>query len=322
MKPLIWIIDEEWPDYEVEREILRDTFPDCRIEISAHDYQADLEKFGVEAEAIICQIYVNLPREVIERLTVCRCISVYGGGYERVDIEAARERGIKVTNVAGYCNEDVTDYVMAAIYHFYKNLAALASTVAFRPWGARAVPVPPQRLSQSNLHIIGLGRIGQELAAKAGANGLKVTAYDPYVPAEVMAGHGVRKTEWEEGLAGADYISVHMALNEHTTGLLKYEDFKKMKPTAVLINAARGRIIDEEGVARALAENLIRGVMLDTLSIEPPTGREAILSLENAVVTPHISYISVQSFEELKRRAARNVVIGLLGGNSPDLVNG
>ncbi|UQZ89304.1 phosphoglycerate dehydrogenase family protein [Deltaproteobacteria bacterium Smac51] len=322
MTPLIWIIDEEWPDYDMERKLLRERYPDCDIRFSSYDYAEDLENFGKDADAILCQIYATLPREAIERLTRCKAIAVYGGGFDRVDIVAAREKGIKVTNISNYCKEDLADYTMAAVYFFYKQVAQLSAEVKTLPWGAQAIERPPMRLSESVMHIIGLGRIGREVAAKAKGNGLKVTAYDPYVSAEEMAASGVAKTGWDEGLAGADYISVNCILNEETTGLIKYEDFEKMKSSAYLVNTARGKVIDEEAMVRALEKGLIKGAMLDVIATEPPTYSEKIFGCQNAYVTPHVSYISVQSFEELKRRAVGNAVMGMEGKISPDLVNG
>jgi len=321
MKPLIWIIDEEWPDYDLESQILRDKYPGCDIRRSTYDYAADLAGFGREADAILAQIYARIPAEAIAQLSKCKAIAVYGGGFDRVDIIAAKARGIKVTNISNYCKEDLADYTLAAAYFFYKNIVSLASGVKSLPWGAQAVNRPPNRLSNCVMHIIGLGRIGREVARKALANGLTVTAYDPFVPEEVMKGHGVRRVAWDEGLGGADYVSLNCILTEGTTRLLKYEDFQKMKPSAVVINTARGLVIDEAALVRALEEGLIQGAMLDVIETEPPTYQEKIFSCPNACVTPHISYISTQSYEELKRRAAGNIICALEGGISPDLVN-
>ena len=322
MKPLFWIIDEEWADYDLEQRLLKEKYPGCAIRFSSYDYAEDLKKFGHDADAILCQIYANIPGEVIRKLNRCKAIAVYGGGYDRVDIAAAREKGIRVTNVSNYCKEDLADYTMAAVYFFYKQLAYLTARVKELPWGAQALPRPPVRLSHCVLHIIGLGRIGREVAAKARANGLKVTAYDPYVGAEEMKALNVHKVEWDEGLRQADYLSLNCILNDETTGLLKYDDFKKMKPSAFLINTARGKVIDEAALVRALDEGLIKGAMLDVIENEPPSYTEKIFGCPAAYVTPHVSYISVQSFEELKRRAVGNAVMGLEGQISPDLVNG
>ena len=321
MKPLIWIIDEEWAEYDLEQQILNERYPGCTIKFSGYDYQVDLQDFGKNADAILCQIYTHISRETIEQLGNCKAIAVYGGGYDRIDIVAAREKGIKVTNVSNYCKEDLADYTVAAIYGFYKELSMLTTHVKILPWGAQAIARPPVRLSECTLHIIGLGRIGKEVARKAIANDIKVTAYDPYVSAEVMAEYGVQKVEWQEGLSHADFISVNCILIDETVDLLKYEDFMLMKPSAFLINTARGKIIEEAGMCKALSEGLIKGAMVDVIQNEPPTYQEDIFSCSNIHITPHVSYISVQSYEELKRRATNNAIMGMEGQVSPDLVN-
>lgn len=321
MQPLVWIIDEEWADYDLEQKMLEEMYPGCTIKFSSYSYAEDLRSFGKDADTIICQIYAYIPAEVINQLNRCKSIAVYGGGYDRVDIAAAKAKGIKVTNVSNYCKEDLADYTMAAMYHFNKSLCDLASKVKQLPWGAQSVTVIPNRLSHSTLHIIGFNRIGQAVARKALGNDLTVTAYDPYIEAETMEKLGVKKVNWQEGLINADYISLNCILNEETTGLVQYEDFTRMKPTACLINTARGKIIDEPGMIRALHEGLIRGVMLDVVASEPPDYSEEIFSAPNALITPHISYISQQSFDELKRRAVNNAVMGMRGEISPDLVN-
>ncbi|MDR2257621.1 MAG: C-terminal binding protein [Treponema sp.] len=319
--PLIWIIDEEWNDYDLETALLREAFPGCDIRRSAYDYEQDLENFGRRADAIIAQVYASLPGAVINTLARCRIIAVYGGGYDRVDIGAARQKGIAVTNVSGYCAEDLADYVMAAVYHGNKRLGAFSAAIQSGNWGARTTDSPPLRLSRSVLHIIGLGYIGRTVAKRARALNMTVSAYDPHVDAETMSALGVRKTAWDEGLAGADYISINAILIPETVDLINYEDFKKMKRSAWLINTARGKVINEGALRRAAAEKLIRGAVLDVIAHEPPSPDEPILAGEGILVTPHVSYISRQSYDELKRRAAGNVILHLRGAVSADCVN-
>lgn len=322
MEKLIWIIDEEWADYDLEKALLEEKYPGCKIEFSNYDYYEDLEKFGKNADAIICQIYAPIPRKTIEKLNKCKAIAVYGGGYDRVDTIAAKEQGIKVTNVSNYCKEDLADYTMGAIYHFNKSFGTLTQNVRQLEWGAQAINTPAKRVSHSVLHIIGLGRIGKEVAQKAIANGMTVTAYDPNVDNDTMAQLGVKKTDWDSGLSQADYVSINCILQEDTVHLVKYEDFKKMKPSAYLINTARGKIIDEGAMVNAVNQGLISAAMVDVIQNEPPTYSEPIFSCEKILITPHVSYISDQSYEELKRRAVNNIVMGMEGKISPDLVNG
>lgn len=321
MKPYIWIIDEEWPDYQVEEALLRDRYPDCTIRYSTYDYTKDLEEFGFQADVVICQIYAPMPGEVIRKLVNCKGIAVYGGGYDRVDIVTAREMGISVTNVSDYCKEDLADYVMASIYNFNKRLLSFEQRMKQGLWGAQAVSYPIRRIKGSTLLIIGLGRIGKVVAEKARALGMKVVAYDPYVEAGIMQKLGVEKVSWEEGLVQADFVSVNAILNSETQGLLKYEDFMKMKKTACLVNTARGKIIVEKDLIRAVKEGLLAGAALDVIEVEPPTLNEEIFTCNGILVTPHISYISEESYAELKRRSVINAMDMVEGRIPADLVN-
>lgn len=322
MGKLIWIIDEEWPEYDLEKEMLYEHYPDCTIKFSTYDYQKDLAQFGKDADAILCQIYASIPKETIAQLDRCKAIAVYGTGFDRVDIGAAKQKGIKVTNVSDYCKEDIADYTMGAIYYFNKSFVPLTRNVSRLEWGAQAIVTPPKRISHSILHVIGLGRIGQEVAKKAIANGMTVTAYDPNIDEQFMQKIGVKKVDWDTGLKHADYISVNFILRDDTVHLIKYEDFQKMKPSAYLINTSRGKIIDEAAMVKALNQQLISGAMVDVIQNEPPTYQEEIFNCPHIYITPHISYVSVQSNEALKRRAINNVIMGMNGQISPDLVNG
>jgi D-3-phosphoglycerate dehydrogenase / 2-oxoglutarate reductase len=321
MRPLVWIIDEEWPDYELEQRLLKERYPECGIRFSTYDYQRDLDHFGAEADAILCQIYARFTEESLSRLARCRGIAVYGGGYDRIDVAAARKRGISVTNVSDYCREDLADYVMAAIYHCNKRLLGSQKEMEQGQWGARAVPARVRRLRGATLLVIGLGRIGKVVAQKGRALGMMVVSYDPYVDEATMAGLGVAKVAWEEGLGQADFISVNAILTSETQGLIKYDDFVRMKPTAYLVNTARGRIIVEKDLIRALREQRLAGAVLDVIETEPPTLDEAIFRCPNVLVTPHISYISEESYAELKRRTVENAIQMLEGAVPADLVN-
>lgn len=321
MKPFIWIIDEEWPDYRVEEAMLKERYPDCIIKYSNYDYLNDLEDFGCLADVIICQVYASIPGHVIRKLVNCKGIAVYGGGYDRVDTVTARELGISVTNVSDYCKEDLADYVMASIYHFNKQLLSYEKGMRAGLWGAQAVQNPIRRIKGSTLLVIGLGRIGKTVAGKGKALGMRVIAYDPYVDEETMGRLGVEKASWESSLEQADFISINAIANSETQGLFKYEDFLKMKRTAYLINTARGKIIVEQDLIRAVEEGLIAGAALDVIEVEPPTMNEDVFNCQGILVTPHISYISEESYSELKRRSVQNAMDMFEDRIPADLVN-
>lgn len=320
MKPLIWIIDEEWADYEIENHILKENFPDCEIRYSKNNYKNDLDNFGKKADAIICQVYVDMPKEVIDQLENCKIIAVYGGGYDRVNINAAKEKGIKVTYVPGYCIEDVSDYVISAIYYANKKLGSYDESILNGLWGAQAVSNPGKRINQSSLLIIGFGRIGKTVARKALSIGMTVLIYDPHVDKKTAESFSVKKVELQEGLQNADYVSINTKLYKESEGLLGIEEFKVMKDTAYIINTARGKIMVEEDLIEAVEKGIIGGAVLDVISNEPPIGNEKIFKCSNILVTPHISYISRQSLDELKYRASNNVVKVLNGEATQDFV--
>ncbi|WP_195199618.1 C-terminal binding protein [Faecalispora jeddahensis] len=321
MKPLFWFIDEEWKDYDIETAVLREQYPDCELKFSNYDYERDLEEFGYRADAIIAQVYAQIPTSTIQRLQNCKGIAVLGGGYDRIDTAAAREKGISVTNVQGYCAEDLADYVLAAIFHFYKGLTEYQSRLQNGTWGAQAVERLPRRISQSTLLIVGCGRIGLTVAKRCQSLGMKIIGYDPDRDAAFLNEQGVEKVSLEEGLRLADYVSVNVRLDESTTGLLGEREFSLMKKGAYLINTARGAVLKEDELIRALETGVIAGAVLDVITHEPPREHEPIFSVPNCIVTPHVSYISQESFEELRGRAAWNAIKMLRGEQPSDLVN-
>lgn len=321
MKPLFWFIDEEWNDYDMESAVLREQYPDCELKFSNYQYEQDLEDFGYRADAIIAQVYASIPASTIERLQNCKGIAVLGGGYDRIDTAAARAKGIGVTNVQGYCAEDLADYVLAAIFHFYKGLPQYHNKLQNGQWGAQAVKRLPQRISHSTLLVVGCGRIGITVAKRCQSLGIKVLGYDPDRDASYLKEQGIEKVSLEDGLRQADYVSVNVRLEESTTGLLGEREFSLMKPSAYLINTARGAILKEDELIHSLENGVIAGAALDVITHEPPREKEPIFIAPNCIVTPHISYISQESFEELRSRAAWNAIQMLRGEQPADLVN-
>ncbi len=319
---LIWIVDNELGGYETEKAAVLSKFPDCEIKHSAEEnFKADMEKFGYNADALICQISVDVDKEAIDKLKNCKVISVYGVGYDRVDTAYAKEKGIYVTNVPGYCADDVSDYVIAAMYRHNKQLSSYNDDIKNGLWGAQAVDRKIRRLSSQTLFIAGFGRIGKLIAKKALALNMTVMFYDPYVSEETAKELGVEKVTLEEGLKNADFISLNMKLDESTRHTISTQQFNMMKPDAYVINAARGGIIDEAALIEAVNNKKISGAALDVIENEPPKGNEPILSCKGIKVTPHISYLSEDSIEQLKLTAAQNAVRILDGEVINEIVN-
>ena len=322
---LIWIIDEEWKDYDLEMEELQKKYPGVEIRTSGYNYEKDLAEFGYQADGILAQVYANIPAAVMERLERCKGIAVYGGGYDRIDTEAARARGISVTNISGYCAEDLADYVLAAMFFVNKRIAAYSScaveNVRNGCWGAMAAAENRHRLRNETLLIVGLGVIGKAVAERANQLGVHVAAYDEYVSEAEMKALNVEKLSWEEGFRCADYVSINLKGCVENEDRIGKHEFEMMKNTAWLINTSRGRVVNERELIEAVKGREIEGAVLDVIKNEPPRGDEAILNTPGIYVTPHVSYISVESFRALKEYALQNLFAMLDGKKPRDLVN-
>jgi phosphoglycerate dehydrogenase-like enzyme len=286
--------------------------------------EKDLEEFGAAADALICQINVPVRRELLEKLKKCRIVSVYGAGYNNVDTVAAKDLGIAVTNVPGYCAEEVADYVIAAIYHQNLKLSRYADNVTNGLWGAHAMSKKPRRISQMTLFVAGFGNIGRKLAEKASGLGMEVLYFDSvHTPdmEETAKRTGAERVPLEEGLKRADVVSSHLALTDDTRSFFSRKTFSMMKPGAHFVNASRGGIVDEDALINAVKNGIITSATLDVTVNEPPKTDDPILHTENICVTPHISYLTEDSLHELKFRAARNASDVLKGKDIPEIVN-
>lgn len=320
-----WIIDDEFESYDAELQLLRSRFPDCEISFSKHINASEISNYAAKADAVICQISVPVEEAFIEKLSRCKVISVYGAGYNNVDIVAAAKRGIAVTNVPGYCAEDVADYVMAAIYRNNKPIDQYYANLTNKLWGAPAMAVKPRRLSSQKLFIIGFGNIGRMLAVKAAGVGMTILYYDTFDSPQMKAleeSIGAKRMErLDDGLKEADIISVHMTLTDSTRKFFNADMFNMMKPGVQFINASRGGVVDEEALIAAVKSGHVSKAILDVVANEPPSLDDPILSTENIYVTPHISYLTSDSLYELQFRAARNAADIVDGKDIPEIVN-
>lgn len=320
MSKLIWIIDEEWKDYEIEEQLFKREVPDYKVKHSNNQYMKDLEDFGKYAEAILAQIYVDIPGETISKLENCKVISVYGGGFDRVNLDAAKEKGIIVTYVPAYCLEEVSDHVLAFIYYFARKLNSYMEPIKNGLWGRQAVTDMPKRIKGTVLFLVGFGRIARAVARKAKSLGMEVTTYDPYVKDDETEIFGVKKVEWEEGFKFADFVSIHIPLNEETKAMIGRKEFEIMKRHSVLINTSRGELVDENELLNAVRKGKIAGAALDVIASEPPSPDREILNCDRILITPHVAYLSDDSLVELKKRAAENAITALRGLQPKDSI--
>jgi len=295
------------------------------VEISCKT-ESEIIKATADADAVFAPAE-HFGREVIGHMRKCRLISVVGVGYDHVDIDAATEHGICVSNTPEYCTEEVSDQAMALLLACARKVVASVVRVKAGEWDSlvdarlQTEIRPMFRLRGQTLGIVGIGRIGRALVPKARGFGMRVIAYDPYLDPGVAREMMVDLVEFDRLLEEADFVSLHMPLTSETGHIFGLEQFKRMKPTAFLINVSRGGLVDEKALYAALTRGYIAGVGLDVTDPEPPTADNPLLKLENALVTPHTGYYSEQSLIDVLRQA-EDEVFRVLGGDLPrNLVN-
>ncbi len=279
----------------------------------------EVVKVARDADVVVIQsVRPLLTREVIARLPRCRCLVRAGAGYDSLDYRAATELGIMVCNAPTYCTDEVADHAIALLLACVRHVAWLDAAMRR---GAHDKPqqMATRRIRGSTLGIIGLGRIGQRLAETVRGWQLTVLAYDPYVSQDVARSLGVTLVDLDELLRRSDFVSVHCPLTEKTRHLLSWNAFAKMKPGAILINDARGPIVDEEALIHALKHGPLQAAGLDVTEQEPLPPDSPLLELDNVVLTPHVAAYSPQSREDLYNLIC-DICIDVIQGRIPQFI--
>jgi D-3-phosphoglycerate dehydrogenase len=269
-----------------------------------------------DADAIITVGSIRpVPRRIIEKLEQCRLISNTQIGYDSIDTAAAAERGILVTNVPDYCVEEVSDHAMALVLACSRRIVQLNNAAKKGQWGLSATGIEIQqgiwpkmtRLAGQTLGLLGLGKVSRALVPKAKGFKLRVIAYDPYVSPEMARQMGVELVDWKRLLRESDFLSIHAALTPETRHIMNADAFRQMKPTACLINTARGGFVDEADLYQALKEGIIAIAALDVADPEPPDPKSPLLALNNVISTAHSAFFSPDSEAERWHRPVEEV---------------
>ena len=259
-------------------------------------------------------------RRVLKTLKNCRIIAGIAIGFETVDIEAATEFGIAVTNVPDYCLDEVSGLAIGFMLSLGRMMLQIDKAVREKQinftGGRQAleeIGYPIFRMGDQTLGIVGLGKIGTATALKARGLGIKVIAYDPYVFDGVMESHGVEPVDFDTLLRESDFISIHTPLTSETHNMFGYGEFKKMKPTCYFINTARGRCVDEPALIKALQDGLIAGAGIDVTVEEPIAADNPLIKMPNVILTGHSAFYSTTSYAELFYKPMTQVVTALRG---------
>jgi D-3-phosphoglycerate dehydrogenase len=280
--------------------------------------EEDIIAVAADADALIARSE-PCTAKVVSSLRSCRLIFTPKVGFDNIDVTAATEMGICVANMPGLSADEVSDHAMALLLSLARKLFRLDRTVREGQWKVFHGPEMQAtwqgiaRVRGQTLGLIGFGSIARTLAPKAMAFGLKVLACDPYVPSAVMAGMGVLSVDLAELLQRSDYVSVHSVLTRETRHLLGLAQFQMMRPTAYLINASRGAIVDEAALYEALTRGYLAGAGLDVLEVEPVTMDNRLLDLDNVILTGHSAHYSDDVWADQARRPAEEVARVLRG---------
>ncbi len=313
----VLLTDYAWPDLEIERSILQKA--GAELVVAEKTDASSLAQLAADCDAIMTN-WVDVPESVIAAAPKCKIIARLGIGLDNIDVAAATRRGIMVTNVPDYCVQEVADHALALLFALARKIAFYHHETKSGSYNLQA-GLPIRRIEGQTLGVIGFGNIGRKLAERAVPLGLKVLACNRIRrnPGDLPA--GITWCELDELLARSDYISLHVPLTPETKHLIGAKQLAKMKPSAFLINTARGGLIDHAALAAALATKKIAGAALDVQDVEPPNLSQPPFSDPRVIVTPHVAFVSTESLENLRSRTAQQVAIVLEGGRPENVVN-
>lgn len=315
-KAKVVLTDYVWDNLDIEHEVLDDIASIVPLQV------ADPELFFPEAED--CDALLNnytgpITAELMARMPQCRIIARYGIGVDTIDLDAATEAGIIVTNNPGYCIDEVVEHTMALLLASARKTVFYDRAVRNGEWAVKAGrPIP--RVAGSTLGLVGFGNIARRVARAAIGLNMNVVFYDPFVeasPTDLEA----RKVSMQELLEVSDFVSLHTPLTADTRGFLGDEQFRQMKDSAIVINCARGPVIDTDALVRALDAGEIAGCALDTTDPEPLPQPHPLRDRDNVIINPHAAWLSEASIRSLQTGAPTEVRRVLSGQWPINVVN-
>ena len=300
---MVVVADSPFPDLAPVRHLLSELNAD--VQLAEQPTRDAILALARRADALLVT-YAKITADMIAEMPRVKIISRFGIGVDNIDVPAATSAGIVVTRVPDYCTDEVSDHAMALLLALIRKIVTGNKVVQGGRWEMPAV-VPIHRIRGTTLGLLGFGKIPQLVAPKALAFGMRVLAYDPYVPDEVCSRLGVQRVDLDELLRMSDYVSVHCPLTPETRHILNADAFAKMKTGVYIVNTARGETVDETALAAALDSGKVSGAALDVMENEPPLAKSPLLGRDNVVIQPHTGFYSVESLLELQTKAAQEV---------------
>ena len=296
-------------DAQLERDLLKAV--DATL---VHVPNLDAPEAGAlirQADALIVTTH-RVSADLIASMERCQVISRAGTGLDAIDIPAATARGIWVAYVPDYSVDEVSSHAVGLLLAHARGIPRLVESTRAGSWTNQIV-APIRRLRGQTLGLLGFGRIGQAVAAKARGLGVEIIVHDPYLESQAISDAGACPVDRETLLRESDYLSLHTPLTEANRRFLDAQALALMKPTAYVINTARGGLIDEEALLNAVRAGQIAGAALDVLTVEPPSPDHPLLHEPNVMITPHTGWYSEDANIDVRVRASEEVVRVLRG---------
>ena len=311
-KKLIAVADSVFANLQPTEKVLAGI--DATVQLAEQATPEAILDVAREADGLMVT-YATISKEIIQGLERCKVIGRFGIGVDNIDLDAATQAGIQVCYVPDYCLDEVSDHAMTLLVSLARKIVYSNALVQAGRWEAKAI-APVFRLRGRTLGLVGLGQIPQSMVPKAQAFGLNVIASDPFVSAEVAEKLGVELVDFNTLLERSDYVSVHAPLTDETHHLFNKDAFGRMKSEALLINTARGPLVDDQALAEALDDGQISGAALDVVPVEPIPADSPLLNRDDVIITPHTAFYSVDALVDLQTKAAEDVV-SVLNGQTP-----
>ncbi|WP_194841181.1 C-terminal binding protein [Sporosarcina cascadiensis] len=305
------ITDYEFDELDYEEKVFAESGLDINFVKAQCRTEQEVIDVAKDADAVINQ-YAPLNAVVLNELGNCKVISRYGVGVDTIDLDVAKQKGITVCNVPDYGIEEVSNHAVALLMAWSRKIVELNNSVKNGIWDFSISP-PVYRFTDRVFAVIGFGKIPRRVVEKVQPLGFSLVGYDPFVSAEEMKKYGVKKVDLKEAITKSDVISLHVPLIKDTYHLINRGNVNELKDGVFILNTARGPIIETEALIEGLRTGKIAGAALDVVEFEPIPKDHELLDFSNVYITPHSAFYSVEAVEELRTKAARNVVEVLLG---------
>jgi len=315
-------------DFAREHELLQQ-FPELKVEIRGEPGNTEdhLIAKGQRADVLVLSTRDPVTRRICENIPRVKVIARYGVGLDNVDLDAAADHGIVITHYPQYCTSEVADHAVAMVLNLNRRISELNQDLHEGAWAtkgrqtAQIVRGPLNAMFATTAGLIGLGRIGEAVAARIAPFGSRILVHDPYIDPDTIRRAGGMPASFDEVLAESDVITLHCPLTPETRGLLGPEAFARMKPTVAVVNTCRGPVINEAALIDFLTSNPRARASLDVMEIEPLAMDSPLVQLPNVVLTPHSAYYSEQSARTVRDQTFLSAIAVLRGERPPTVAN-